>query len=127
MVNAGQNPVWDEDFKISNVEEEDSIFFECYVILPDGHQFVGGSEPFLILDSEDTETHVLKLIDRAGDDAGSLTVRFEITDPSRIYVPVDWRKCVSMVPPHVMKFQVLKEDVENPKIPRLEVKGTAFV
>ena len=35
--NASQYPVWIEDFEIKEVEEEDSIFFECYVATHDGN------------------------------------------------------------------------------------------
>ena len=93
----------------------------------DGHEFVGETEPVVLLDHEGSENETFKLKDRDGGEAGALTVSFLVTDPSKKLVSMDWRKCVTMVPPHVMKFKVLGEDASNPKIPRSEVKGTAFV
>ena len=125
--NAGQNPVWNEIFNISEVELGETIVFECFVEVHDGHDFVGVTVPITLMDYDSGANETFQLEERDGAAAGTLTVCFKITDPSKKLVSVDWRKCVSMVPPHVMKFKVLKEDAQNPKIPRMEVKGTAFV
>lgn len=39
----------------------------------------------------------------------------------------EWRSTIKIVPPNILKFQVSKDDVLNPKLDNEQIKGTACV
>ena len=117
--NAGQNAQWENEvFKFQNVRENEVIVFKAYDSNI-GTDILIGETRALKLIKQGLQTHQLFTTEQ--EDAGSA----QITITSKPVNEGDWRSTVKIVPPNILKFQVSKEDVLDPKKPKDEIKGTA--